>query len=335
MVGEASFKLLAVGVEVLIDLGLGHGDPEPHLPVDHARHTHLFTEPLLDRVDGDALGLEAPLELLASRGAQLFDPLRQLLLDLGLIHRDLLALCLLDLEPFLDHLGEKLLDELVRHRRLLARLGPVIVDGLLELAQRNRVVVHDGDDAVGHILVRGLRGSPRLRRPLLLRRLSPAWRGGGRLRRGSVLRPADAWHRRRRRAAAEREGQQSGRCEPPDHDWSRLSRRRSREPRTRAHSPRSTTASIVNSRFILSRPQLPSIARTSRRGSRGVPGANETNATPSPASSFSTPSRRAATRKWTMSRSCSASSGSGPNRSTSSPRRSSTSGSLTAPASRL
>src|SRR2546422_4786095 len=90
--------------------------------------------------------------------------------------RDLLALCLLDLEPFLDHLGEKLLDELVRHRRLLARLGPVIVDGLLELAQRNRVVVHDGDDAVGHILVRGLRGSPRLRRPLLLlRRLSPAW----------------------------------------------------------------------------------------------------------------------------------------------------------------
>src|SRR2546422_6667072 len=43
MVGEASFKLLAVGVEGFIYLGLGHGDPEPHLPVDHANRQKLET----------------------------------------------------------------------------------------------------------------------------------------------------------------------------------------------------------------------------------------------------------------------------------------------------
>src|SRR5438552_7342572 len=111
MVGEAGFELLPVGLDVLGDLGLGHRNPEPHLPVDHTRHAELVADPLLDRLHGETLRLEELLELLATPHLQLLDPLRQLLLDLGLIHRDLLALGLLDLEPVLDHLREELLDE--------------------------------------------------------------------------------------------------------------------------------------------------------------------------------------------------------------------------------
>src|SRR6266581_1562501 len=295
MVGEAGFELLPVGLDVLGDLGLGHRNPEPHLPVDHTRHAELVADPLLDRLHGEALRLEELLELLATPHLQLLDPLRQLLLDLGLIHRDLLALGLLGLEPVLDHLREELLD----------------------------------------VLVLGLRRGARPRRSRLLRCLRRLHRGDDRLGLGFVLCPAEPRHPRRRRAAAQRKREQPGRRGPTDHGRPSPSRRRSSEARTRAHSPRSTTASIVNSRFILSRPRLPSIARTSRRGSRGVPGANVTSATPSPASSFSTPRLRAATRKWTMSKSCSASVGGGPNRSRSSARRSSTSASLTALASRL
>ena len=153
VVAEPGLELLPVGLEILGDLRVGHRDPGRHLAPDEARHLDPVTHPFLDGLQSEALSLDEPLELLAALDVDLLDPLGQLFLDLGLVHDDLVALGLLELEPALDHPPEELLDELVRRLRGLLVLVPVDRDGLLQLGERDRVVVHHRDDAVRHARV--------------------------------------------------------------------------------------------------------------------------------------------------------------------------------------
>src|SRR5713101_2857891 len=315
--GQARFELFAIGVEVLIDVLLGHRDAEVDLAALDALHQQLLAEPLLEAFHAQALGLDHRLELGIGLGAQLLLNLVDLRFHLRVFHRDLLALGLLELESLLDDGGQHLFAEghaLLAGERLLLVLIEAVGLRLIQLVQRDGIAVDHADDAVHYRLaVRGRRG-PRQDGSAELAARRRGRRSLGR------LGLAHDRHPRGSSAAGQRESDCHRQDEPRRAAHARDSRRARSASRTAGQGPAGTGASNMNSfRMRTPLPARPMAARI-RSGVTGVDGANVTSARPPPVSTRSAWSRRASARSPTTSSSASTGGGGGPKRSASSRR---------------
>src|SRR5690242_14569653 len=105
--GEPGLELLPVVDQVLVDLLLGDRYAEGDLPADHPLHHELLAEPLLDPLDGEALGLDDLLELLLVLGLELPHDVGEAVVQLRVLDHDLLPLGLLELDAVLDQVLEQ------------------------------------------------------------------------------------------------------------------------------------------------------------------------------------------------------------------------------------
>src|SRR5438128_5272967 len=155
VVGQARVELRSILIDVAADLGIRDRYPQRDLATDDLGDTQRVAQPLLHGFHRETLRPDERLELLGRLGAEALHPLGHFLVQLDVVDDDLVALGLLQLQAAVDHPGQKLTAELfVARRDLLLVLLPEHRDALLQLGERDGVVVDDGDDPVGDRLRR-------------------------------------------------------------------------------------------------------------------------------------------------------------------------------------
>src|SRR5262245_3453646 len=329
---EPGLELLAVVLQVTIDLLLGDRDAQRDLASDHPLHHQLLPQPLLHPIQRQSLRLEQVLELTRAGDVHALHHLVQLLVHLRIFDHDLLALGLLQLDPTLDDALEQAEPQLLPGLgvgRLLLGLVEIVRLGLVELVQRDRVVVHDTDHAVEDRVGLG----QRLTRNRERRRRPRGRRRAGIDRRGLAL--AGERHPGRHGTAGGEQGQDGQPSQPTRRAHASESSTARIASRTAGQGSAGIRASIVYSLLSRRVPRRRAMTCRMRSELTGVPGANVITARPSRASRRSTASGRATARSPATSRRASTAGGGGPKRSASSARSSSISAGPGASASRL